>query len=112
MLRQGLLFLAAWVLVIAATSVVPHSALAQGTQLLTTWGDPDLNGVWDFRTITPMERPEELADKATLTEEEAAAFAVEASRRADSGLFGAAHEIVLQLIAWCEIAAPPIAGSE
>jgi hypothetical protein len=91
MLRQGLLFLAAWVLVIAVTSVVPHSALAQGTQLLTTWGDPDLNGVWDFRTITPMERPEELADKATLTEEEAAAFAVEASRRADRDLIDSAE---------------------
>ena len=37
----------------------------------TSWGAPDLQGVWDFRSITPMERPEELADKAFLTEEEA-----------------------------------------
>ena len=29
-------------------------------------------GIWDFRTITPMERPEELGDRAFLTEEEAA----------------------------------------
>jgi len=86
MLRQGLLFLAAWVLVSATTSAVPYSALAQGTQPLTTWGDPDLQGVWDFRTITPMERPEELADKATLTEEEAAAFAVAESRRVNRDL--------------------------
>ncbi len=86
MLRQGLLFLAAWVLVIATISVVPYSALAQGTQPLTAWGDPDLQGVWDFRTITPMERPEELADKATLTEEEAAAFAVAESRRVNRDL--------------------------
>ena len=35
-------------------------------------GRPDLSGVWDFRTITPLERPIELADKAVLTEEEAA----------------------------------------
>ena len=35
-------------------------------------GRPDLGGVWDFRTITPLERPIELADKAVLTEEEAA----------------------------------------
>jgi len=35
-------------------------------------GRPDLQGVWDFRTITPMERPKELADKAVLTDEEAA----------------------------------------
>ena len=37
----------------------------------TPWGAPDLQGVWDFRSITPMERPEEFGDKAFLTEEEA-----------------------------------------
>ena len=38
----------------------------------TAWGAPDLQGVWDFRSITPMERPEALGDQAFLTEEEAA----------------------------------------
>ena len=38
------------------------------------WGDPDLQGIWDYRTLTPLERPEELGDKAFLTEEEAAAL--------------------------------------
>ena len=38
----------------------------------TAWGAPDLQGVWDFRTITPLERPEDLGDKAFLTREEAA----------------------------------------
>ena len=38
----------------------------------TSWGDPDLGGLWDFRTITPLERPEELGDQAFLTDEEAA----------------------------------------
>ena len=38
----------------------------------TAWGAPDLQGVWDFRTITPMERPRDLADQEFLTEEEAA----------------------------------------
>ena len=38
----------------------------------TGWGDPDLQGVWDFRTLTPLERPEDLGDKAFLTAEEAA----------------------------------------
>ena len=37
-------------------------------------GHPDLQGVWDFRTITPLERPLELGDKAVLTAEEAAAL--------------------------------------
>ena len=26
-------------------------------------GRPDLRGVWDFRTLTPLQRPTELADK-------------------------------------------------
>ena len=38
----------------------------------TAWGAPDLQGVWDFRTITPLQRPEDLGDKAFLTVEEAA----------------------------------------
>src|SRR6516162_2881318 len=29
----------------------------------TSWGDPDLQGVWDYRTITPMERRPELGDR-------------------------------------------------
>ncbi len=38
----------------------------------TADGRPDLQGVWDFRTITPMQRPAALGDKAVLTAEEAA----------------------------------------
>jgi hypothetical protein len=38
----------------------------------TAWGAPDLGGVWDYRTITPLERPEEYGDRAFLTEEEVA----------------------------------------
>ena len=49
-------------------------AAAQDAGARTAWGAPDLQGVWDFRTITPLERPRELADKAVLTVEEAAAF--------------------------------------
>ena len=37
----------------------------------TADGQPDLGGVWDFRTITPLQRPRN-QDKAVLTEEEAA----------------------------------------
>ena len=40
----------------------------------TPWGHPDLQGVWDYATITPMERPSELAGKEVLTEQEAAEF--------------------------------------
>jgi hypothetical protein len=52
----------------------------------TAWGKPDLTGVWDFRTITPLERPANLADKEFLTVEEAAKAeqdVVERNRRID-----------------------------
>lgn len=35
---------------------------------------PDLEGIWNFSTLTPLERPAQLADKAHFTDEEAAAF--------------------------------------
>jgi hypothetical protein len=38
----------------------------------TPWGKPDLTGTWDFRTITPLERPSSLGEKEFLSEEEAA----------------------------------------
>jgi hypothetical protein len=37
----------------------------------TADGQPDLQGVWTNKTITPFERPAEMADKAFLTPEEA-----------------------------------------
>ncbi len=46
----------------------------------TAWGAPDLEGVWDFSTVTPMERPKALADKAVLSAAEAAAFEQEYNR--------------------------------
>ena len=46
----------------------------------TPWGDPDLQAVWDYRTLTPVERPEECGDKAFLTDEEAAELEAEAVR--------------------------------
>ncbi len=49
-----------------------HPAAAQSDAPRTAWGDPDLQGVWDYRTITPLQRPTDLADKEFLTEEEAA----------------------------------------
>jgi len=37
-------------------------------------GRPDLEGVWSYATLTPLERPDEFAGKAFLTNAEAAAF--------------------------------------
>ena len=44
-------------------------------------GRPDLQGVWDFRTLTPLERSEDLADKAVLAAEEAAEIETKAAAR-------------------------------
>jgi hypothetical protein len=44
-------------------------------------GRPDLQGVWTNATYTPLERPSSLADKTSLTEDEAAAY--EQKRRAE-----------------------------
>ena len=49
-------------------------------------GRPALSGVWDFRTVTPLERPSELADKEFFTEEEAAAFASQRVRESNVDL--------------------------
>ena len=61
-------------LTILAFLAAPAVAAAQGGAPPTPWGHPDLQGVWDFRTITPMERPEDRAEQEFLTAEEAAAL--------------------------------------
>ena len=58
--------------VVALVVFAPVSSAAQADVPRTAWGQPDLQGVWDFRTITPMQRPADLAEKEFLTDEEAA----------------------------------------
>ena len=55
------------------TAVLSATLLAQGKSAppRTPDGQPDLQGVWTFSTITPLERPAEFADKPFLTDEEA-----------------------------------------
>ena len=38
----------------------------------TPWGDPDLQGIWSYATITPLQRPGDLAGREFLTAEEVA----------------------------------------
>jgi hypothetical protein len=40
----------------------------------TPWGDPDLQGVWNDATSTPLQRPGDVGGKDVLTDEEAASF--------------------------------------
>jgi hypothetical protein len=58
----------------------PPAATSSGVPR-TPDGHPDLTGVWDFATVTPMERPKELADKAQLSEKEAAEFEARSAQR-------------------------------
>ena len=66
----------ATVATIVAGVTTPSAAQSQtpaaGVASRTAWGQPDLQGVWDFRTITPMERPEALADQEFLSAEDVA----------------------------------------
>ena len=63
--------------VLALTLSAPAAAQSEGEAPRTPHGHPDISGVWDFRTVTPLERPEEFADQAFLSEEEVAAYAAE-----------------------------------
>ena len=64
----------------AIAALTPVAADAQSVPR-TAWGAPDLQGVWDFRSLTPMERPADLADTEVFTAEEAAEFSEESIRR-------------------------------
>lgn len=52
----------------------------------TADGEPDLQGVWDYRTITPMERPKDLGTKAFFTEAEAAEYEKKENQRQNRDL--------------------------
>jgi hypothetical protein len=57
----------------------------------TSYGHPDLEGVWDFSSLTPLERPTQFSDRAFMTADEAAVFErdtlaeVNADRRGPDG---------------------------
>ena len=91
-MRRRRVAIASLIGAIAATLSVPASLAAEpagaakdGQQLgpRTEWGAPDLRGVWDYRTITPLERPSAFKNKEVLTEEEATAFREQTLSRLD-----------------------------
>src|SRR5712692_2444521 len=57
-----------------AKTTARAKAAETGTPPRTPDGQPDLQGVCSFATVTPLERPSELAGKEVLTNEEAAEF--------------------------------------
>src|SRR6187455_1524983 len=77
-----------------AVAATPPSAAAQTAAAATAassgWtvprtpdGQPDLQGVWDYRTATPLERPAQFAGKEFLTDQEIAEYERRAAARDD-----------------------------
>ena len=81
---------AARCLLVLTLFMAPAIALAQPAAAPS--GDPDLHGIWDYRTMTPLQRPRDLAQKATFTAEEAAAYEqAQADSRADYDALPTVH---------------------
>ena len=60
---------------VLVTTLVEAQSTEETAELRrTAWGSPDLQGVWDTRTMTPLERPEGFADQEFFSDEEAAEY--------------------------------------
>ena len=64
----------AWAAIAAVLALAPVAAFGQGdyTAPRNPFGQPDLSGIWTNNSATPLERPEQLAGQATLSDEELA----------------------------------------
>ena len=62
------------------------------TPLRTSDGQPDLQGIWTSATVTPLERPADLAGKLTFTAEESAAYEKQAVQRNNADHRGTGKE--------------------
>lgn len=56
----------------AVLVLAPAAGWAQSAPARTAWGSPDLQGVWNHGTATPLERPERHAGRERLTAAEIA----------------------------------------
>ena len=68
---------------VAATGVVAAPLFAQSPPRAAD-GHPDLQGTWNFSSLTPLERPAQFADKPVLTDAEAAEFERQTLERIDA----------------------------
>jgi hypothetical protein len=64
-----------------AAGQAPKPAAKAWTGPRTPEGRPDIQGVWNFSSLTPLERPAEFAGKPTLTAQEAALYAKAVTER-------------------------------
>ena len=72
-------------------ALAPQPVMAQaagnGMPMRTADGQPDVSGVFTFRTLTPLQRPAQFEGRENLTREEAAAFEASERRRQNRDLF-------------------------
>jgi hypothetical protein len=73
----------ALIALVSSTGGVAAGQQSQGSHR-TPWGDPDLQGIWDYRSATPLERPERLKGRSDFSEEEAGTFEQSADERFES----------------------------
>ena len=76
-------------MLLASATLALHAAAppTKGVPARTPDGKPDLTGIYSFSTITPLQRPEALGDKAALSEQEAAEFERSENTRLNRDLF-------------------------
>ena len=93
MQRPGRSFACVAALMLATLLPTPSSVIGQTTKATTPWtpprtpdGRPDFQGIWDFRTATPLERPSAFAGKEFFSSEEAAEFERQSAERNSENL--------------------------
>ena len=69
----AILSVVVWLAPVPVAAQAVTAAADDSTAPRTSWGDPDLQGVWNHGTVTPLERPKEYAGREFLTDEEVAA---------------------------------------
>jgi hypothetical protein len=87
-MTRNRLLMGGFALLATVTLAIPGAAQGKAsTASRTPDGKPNLAGIYSFSTITPLQRPETLAGKATLDEEEAAEFEASENTRLNRDLF-------------------------
>ena len=104
--RLRVVVTAVWVVTIVATLIPPTTAAQVATSSesppRTPWGVPDLQGIWSYATITPLQRPSALAGRAFLTDEEVADVSAYLKERTQKNRAAAIQELAWSLLTSAE----------